>query len=240
MGHQQNFQLTGSPGARVSGVNQISGGDGGGPEPEPIRLLFLAANPEGTAALRLDQEVKAIGEALRSSRLGPRFELEQSWAVGDRELQDGLLRWRPDIVHLSGHGTRESGPILEEEGSFRDLGGSRRPAELRAEDPRTEALVRVFAAGRGRIRCVVLNACHTEATARALAQCVGCVVGMSQAVEDGAAIRFSWAFYNALGYGLSVKAAFDMATAQMSLMSGQGDVPRLLTAGVDPNGVTFG
>src|SRR3954467_959107 len=116
MKNSQNIQINGSSGVTPADITQTVGS--GAPEapvdaPEPVRVLFLAANPEGTAALRLDQEVKAIDEALRCSRLGPRFELQQSWAVGDREIQDGLLRWQPDIVHLSGHGSRDGRLLLE-------------------------------------------------------------------------------------------------------------------------------
>ena len=131
--------------------------------------------------------------------------------------------------------------ILEEDPTLRELGGDSRPSGQPLEDPRVQALARLFAAARGRIRCVVLNACHSEAAARAIAQQVGCVVGMSQSVADAAAIRFSWAFYNALGSGLSVKAAFELGTAQMGLAGdGQDHVPRLLVAGVDPGDVAFG
>jgi hypothetical protein len=246
MSDARGINITGSTGVNIGDHNQIvTEMDRNAPVevPEPVRVLFLAANPEGTAALRLDQEVKAIDEALRCSRLGLRFELQQSWAVGDRELQDGLLRWQPEIVHLSGHGSREGRLMLENASTFRDLGGPRPQGAQGGEDPQVQALARVFAAARGRIRCVVLNACHSETAARAIAQQVGCVIGMSQSVADAAAIRFSWAFYNALGYGLNVKAAFEMGTAQMGLASlgqGQGDVPRLLAAGLDPAGVSFG
>jgi hypothetical protein len=245
MKNSQNIQITGSPGVTFGDVNQTVGPGDGVPDetPEPVRVLFLGANPADTAALRLDQEVMGIDEALRCSRLGSRFELQQSWAVGDRELQDGLLRWQPDIVHFSGHGSREGRLMLEGTSNFRDLGGPKPQAAPRGEDPQVQALARVFAAARGRIRCVVLNACHSEAAAQAIALQVGCVVGMSQSVADAAAVRFSWAFYNALGYGLSVKAAFEMGTAQMGLIAlgqGQEDVPRLLAAGVDPAGVSFG
>ena len=206
---------------------------------ETVRVLFLAANPAGTSSLHLDQEIKAIDEALRRSRLSARFRLEQSWAVGDRELQDGLLRWQPEIVHFSGHGA-PSGRLLLESSMLRDLGNAAPPSPP-STDPQVDALARVFAAARGKIRCLVLNACHTESTARAIAQSVGCVIGMSQSVADAAAIRFSWAFYNALGYGLSVKKAFELGTAQMGLAdSQQADVPRLVTSGVDPAQIVFG
>ncbi|MFL6260517.1 MAG: CHAT domain-containing protein [Thermoanaerobaculia bacterium] len=243
MSNVKGINITGGTGVNIGDYNQIvTEVERSTPveAPEPVRVLFLAANPEGTAALRLDQEVKAIDEALRCSRSGPRFELQQSWAVGDKELQDSLLRWQPDIVHLSGHGSREGRLMLEGTATFRDLGSPGRQAAQRGEDPQVQALARVFAAARGRIRCVVLNACHSEAVARALAQQVGCVIGMSQSVTDAAAIRFSWAFYNALGYGLTVKMAFEMGTAQMGLaVGGQEEVPRLLAAGVDPAEISF-
>jgi hypothetical protein len=151
------------------------------------------------------------------------------------------LRWQPDIVHLSGHGAPGGRLLLEDDPLLRDLGGHLPPTGRPSNDPEVHSLARVFAAARGHVRCLVLNACHSEAAAQAIAQQVGCVVGMSQSVTDAAAIRFSWAFYNALGYGLSVKAAFEMGVAQMGMISrDQGEIPRLLIAGVDPAAVVFG
>jgi hypothetical protein len=240
--NSQNFNISGTN-VKIGDISQRSG-DGGEDAvkaPQPVRVLFLAANPEGTAALRLDLEIKAISEALSRSRLGERFEIQQSWAAGDRELQDGLLRWQPEIVHLSGHGTREGRFLLEESDSLRDVGGIPHPAPMPKADPQVQALARVFGSARGRIRCVVLNACYSAIVAQAIAQQVGCVVGMSQSVADSAAIRFAWAFYNAIGYGLSVKTAFDIGTAQMGLANlGQENVPRLFSAGVEPATVVFG
>jgi hypothetical protein len=221
-------------------VNQYLGIDDENEEATPpVRVLFLAACPFGTLPLRLDQEVKTIQEGLWMSKNGGRFEVEQSWAVGDRELQDGLLRYSPDIVHLSGHGGRTCRIRLEEDSAARDLGP--RPASTPPpENLWLQGLVRIFAAARGRIRCVVLNACHSEPIAQALAQVVGCVVGMSDAIEDAAAIRFSWPFYNAIGDGRSLRSAFDLAMGQLARGDLRtSDVPRLITAGVAPDGVTF-
>jgi hypothetical protein len=233
-----------SPGIQINGssfrdVNHFADGSEDAEDEPSVRILFLAACPSGLPSLRLDQESKAIQEALRMSKNGERFELEQSWAIGDQELQDGLLRYQPDVVHLSGHGSRGGQIVLEESSELRDLGPRTAPVPT-PEDLWLRGLVQVFAAARGRIRCVVLNACHSEPTAQALAQVVGCVVGMSKAIEDAAAIRFSWSFYNALGYGMSLKVAFDLAKGQAALGGFQtSDVPRLITAGVDPEGILF-
>ncbi len=44
-------------------------------------ILILAANPKGTTALRLDQEVRDIREALKLARDRASFQLEQRAAV---------------------------------------------------------------------------------------------------------------------------------------------------------------
>jgi hypothetical protein len=238
----QSFNVTGSSGVSFGNVSQTVGSSPPEPraeEPRAVKVLFLAANPAGTSPLRLDQEVKAVGEALRSPRPEARFELLQSWAVGYREIQDELLRHEPDIVHLSGHGA-STGRLLLEDNAFRDLASPHRQPAADPEETTRQALGRLFSVARGRIRCVVLNACHSEPVARAIAEHIDCVVGMSTAVGDTAAIRFSWAFYNALAYGRSVKDAFDLASAQADLggIPG-GDVPRLLALRADPMRMTF-
>lgn len=248
MSNSQNIQITGSPDVTFNGPIQQIVSEGGLPTeaaeaPPRVRVLFLAACPPGMPPLRLDQEIKAIQEALRMSKNGDRFEVEQSWAVGDRELQDGLLRYAPDLVHLSGHGSRNGQILLDPGVPMRDLGSRPYPAPTKQSEPEAlwlQGLVRVFAGARGRIRCVVLNACHSEPVAQALAQVVGCVVGMSDAIEDAAAIRFSWSFYNALGYGMSLKSAFDLAMGQIAMAGLRtSEVPRLITAGVSPEDLTF-
>jgi hypothetical protein len=76
----------------------------------------------------------------------------------------------------------------------------------------------------------VLNACYSERQAQAIAQYIDCVIGMSKAIGDTAAISFSAAFYQALGYGRSVKMAFDLGCSQIDLANlEEQDTPKLLT-----------
>ncbi|HSS47354.1 MAG TPA: CHAT domain-containing protein, partial [Thermoanaerobaculia bacterium] len=79
------------------------------------------------------------------------------------------------------------------------------------------------------LRCVVLNACYSEEQAQAIAQEVDCVVGMATAVADRAAIRFAAKFYEALAFGQTVQAAFDLACSDIEINElGQDAVPHLL------------
>ena len=103
------------------------------------------------------------------------------------------------------------------------------------------ALTGLFGILRDNIRCVVLNACYSHPQAQAIAGVVDCVVGMPGVIGDQAAIRFSSSFYQALGYGKDVKAAFDLASVQLALegLASEG-MPVLLAVRVDPGQVILG
>ncbi|MEL6138474.1 MAG: TIR domain-containing protein, partial [Cyanobacteria bacterium J06628_6] len=72
----------------------------------------------------------------------------------------------------------------------------------------TATLDRLFRLCRG-VECVLLNACHSAAQIDAIAQYVGHVIGMNQAIGDTAAIKFAEGFYDGLGYGRSYAEAFE-------------------------------
>jgi hypothetical protein len=62
-------------------------------------------------------------------------------------------------------------------------------------------------------RLVVLNACYSDVLAAELCEVVECVVGMSQAIHDDAALSFAVAFYRALGNRFSVGTSFKQGLA---------------------------
>ena len=192
-----------------------------------IKILFLAANPKDTQPLRLDAEVRAIDLSLQRAEFRDKFELRQHWAVKVMDIQEYLLRHKPDIVHFSGHGSRTSEVILE------NVSGNSQPVSPRA-------LGQLFSVLKDNIKCVVLNACYSESQARAIAESIDCVIGMSQAIGDEAAIGFATSFYQALGYGRDIKTAFDLGCVQINLEGlDEQDTPKLLSNSVNPSNVIF-
>ncbi|MFB9628954.1 CHAT domain-containing protein [Nonomuraea helvata] len=194
--------------------------------PEIIKILFLSANPEDTDQLRLDEEARAIDEALRQSEHRDRFDLRSHWAVRIGDLQRLLLRYRPDIVHFSGHGSSYSEILLQDD-------------QGRSFPIAPDALSGLFSLLSKNVRCVVLNACYSERQAAGIAASVDCVVGMSDEVTDEAAILFAGAFYGALGAGETVQRAFHFGCNQVALygLAGSG-IPQLVGA-ADPSTVLF-
>ena len=169
-----------------------------------IKILFLAANPLEMPRLRLDKQIRVIDEKLRLSELRDKFELRQYWAVRVGDLQGYLLRHQPDIVHFSGHGSQSSGIILEDDSGKHHLVSAR-------------ALSTLFSLLKDNIRCVVLNTSYTEPQAEAIAEHIECVIGMSNAIGDSAAISLVQAsldcrilpseLTNSIGCGLSLSTA---------------------------------
>jgi len=190
-------------------------------------ILFLAANPLTTSRLRLDEEERLIEKAIQASELSAIFEVKQCWAAKIDELQGYLLRYSPDIVHFSGHGSSSSEILVES-----DDGSSY------AVPP--ESLTKLFSVLKDNIKLVVLNACYSEQQAQAIAKNIECVVGMSDSVNDRSAINFSYSFYQALAYGRSVRTAFDLGCLQIDLKKlSSSEVPRLLTKTESSAELTF-
>jgi len=200
------------------------------PPPAPakkITILFLAANPKDQDPLRLGEEVRTIDEQLRLAQHRDRFNLEQQWAVRTGDILAAMRRYKPDIVHFSGHGSAGGNLIFE------DVSGA-------TKEVSAAALGEMFRVLKG-VRCVVMNACWSDKHAGAIAKSVDCVIGMSRAVSDAAAMGFAAGFYGSLGDGLSVGEAFDQGKLQIMLDGGdEQKTPRLKSrAGVAAETVKF-
>ncbi len=208
-------QMTGMPLSEPTAQNQRT-----------IRILFLAANPSDTDQLRLDEESRALDQALRLAEFRDRFEVRQHWAVRIDDLQELLLRHQPDIVHFSGHGSAASELVLQD-------------ADGRTVVLPQDALSNLFGVLRDNVRCVVLNACYSQEQAAGIAEHIDCVIGMSTAITDDAARQFAIAFYRALGYGRCVDKAFELGRSQLDLSNlNEADKPQLLGR-ADPSQVCF-
>jgi tetratricopeptide (TPR) repeat protein len=174
-------------------------------QPSPITtILMLSANPNGSSSQRLDQEKRDIDEGLKLSRHRDSFRLEIKTAVRPRDLQRAMLDLNPQIVHFSGQGEAEAGLVFEDE-----IG--------QAKLIDAAALAGLFKLFAGKLQCVVLNACYSEPQADAIAQHIPYVIGMSQAIEERAAIEFAVGFYDALGAGREFEFAYEFGCSAARL-----------------------
>jgi CHAT domain len=182
-----------------------------------IKILFLSANPIDTNRLRLDEEVREITQKIRSSKHRDVLELVSVWAVRPDDLLQALNEHQPHFVHFSGHGSPTGEIFLIDE-----LGRSKPVSE--------KALQFLFKSLMDNIRVVILNACYSRKQAKTIVNSIDCVIGMSEAISDVAAIFFATSFYRAIGFGRSVKEAFEQGIAALLLQGciSEENIPELL------------
>lgn len=161
------------------------------------KILLLSANPKGTTQLCLEREMREIKEGLRRSKNRDRYLIDTAEAVRYRDIHRAILDYEPHIVHFSGHGSGEDGLVFEDEAG-----------QVKLVD--AEAIAGLFQLFAHQVECVVLNACYSQYQAQEIAKHIPCVVGMSQEIEDKAAIEFAVGFYDALGAGQDYEFAYKL------------------------------
>lgn len=189
---------------------------------DKIKVLFLAANPSGTSPLKLDEEIREITQKIALSEYRDMLELISVWAVRPDDLLQSFNQHKPHIVHFSGHGSQAGEIILlDDRGSPKTVN--------------TKALKALFKTLKDNIQVVLLNACYSRLQAEAITEIIDCAIGMNIEVGDQAAITFAASFYRAVGFGRSVKEAFEQGLTALELE----DIPEentpelLLREGVD-------
>jgi len=206
----------------------------------------LAANPNYSSQAALEREAREIHIELERSGCREQFEFITCWAVQPQDLLRELRKFRPTVVHFSGHGQRSSDlssasvpPGTNDSISHPNKGDANglyfQATDGRAQFVSAAAIQQTFGSAGSSVRLVVLNACYSAAQAEALLANVDCVLGTSGAIGDDASRHFAIGFYGGLGERESVARAYEQGRAAMSL-EGLGDaaLPQLkVRAGVD-------
>ena len=180
------------------------------------KLLFLAANPQSTERLLLDEEVRSIERVVDVERCDEQVTMTAKWAVRPGELYRHLESHRPDIVHISAHGTPSGQLILVDEC------GESMPTPI-------DAVAQVFRSFRKTIRLLVLNVCHSRALGEAISESIDNVVCMSHPISDTSARQFSETLYRALLAGSAIESAFAEGVLVLTMAGlAHADAPTLL------------
>lgn len=194
--------------------------------PETITVLFLAANPIDTPALRLDEEARSIQEKIRLSEYRDCVRFESRWATRASDILQAINETNPTIVHFSGHGT-DTGELalLNPDGSTKLV--------------TKEAISMAMSTASDTIRLVVFNACFSEIQAQAVVDHIDSAIGMSTSIGDEAACVFAAQLYSSIGFGRSLQTSFKQAIAALMLEGiPENDTPQLhVKDGIDPSDI---
>lgn len=185
---------------------------GSPPAASKITLLLVSASPDHAIRLRVDIEHRKIGDKIRSSRHRDRFNVVHLQAARFEDLQTALQEHLPHVLHISSHGFPD-GSLGFEAG---DDGGDR---------VSKKRVLRLLKAVGDNLRLVVVMACHSHELARDIPSIIGPSIGMETDVPDSAAIAFSAAFYEAIGFARTVEKAFEAGLA--SIDGDDDEIPQL-------------
>lgn len=194
------------------------------PKPEKLRVLLLGAGPAGD--LRIGREQKRIRTAVESALHRDLVELDARPAATTADLLDGIARFRPHIVHFSGH-SDEDLIVFEEE----------RDEPHNGVVVTAHAFASAVAATDDPPLLVLLNSCNSASQIQDLVETVvPFAIGMTDEIEDGDAIAYAAQFYAAVANGQSIRSAHLAAQAALELAGLSGaELPTLAwAADVDP------
>lgn len=196
--------------------------------PEKIKVLFFASNPADQTQLKLDEEIRAITRKIRESEFRDSVELVSVWAVRPNDLLQALNEHKPAIVHFSGHGS-DSDEII-----FQDDTGNSKPISK-------SAIIQMFKVMASGIQLAVFNTCFSRSQAEEITEYIDAAIGMSTEIGDEAAKVFAAQFYSAIGFGKSIKEAFDQAIVALMLEGiPEHDTPELFTRPeIDPHSLVM-
>jgi hypothetical protein len=189
------------------------------PQVEKLRVLILGASSEGD--LRVGREQKRIRAAVESALHRDYIELDVRPAATTGDLLDGITKFRPHVVHFSGH-SNDDLIVFEKE----------------KDEPHEGAVVsaRAFAAA---VRAtdsppllVLLNSCHSASQIDDLVVDVApFAIGMADSIDDADAINYAAQFYAAVANGQSIQSAHLSGQAALQLAGLDGaDLPTLASA----------
>jgi hypothetical protein len=194
------------------------------PKEEKLRILILGAASEGD--LRVGREQKRIRAAVESALHRDLVQLDVRPAATTADLLDGITKFRPHVVHFSGH-SNDDLIVFEDE-----IDGHHEGVIITAR-----AFASAVKATDDPPMLVLLNSCHSAAQIDDLVEEVApFAIGMADEIDDGDAITYAAQFYAAVANGQSINSAHLSAQAALELAGLSGaDLPTLACAGgVDP------
>lgn len=186
-----------------------------------MKVMFVASNPADEVTLNLEREITELQRRF-SEVSGEPVAFSFLPGLNAEDLPGEISRRKPDVLHISAHGT-------EEQLSLSNAAGKRVALDA-------EALAAFLPPDRSP-RLVYLNACDSEGIAAALAQsgAVSMAIGSTAPITNRAARAGALAFYERLLAGTPVQHAYDVGRKMIEMLQDKQASTKLHPArGVNP------
>ncbi|WP_158894059.1 hypothetical protein [Amycolatopsis anabasis] len=196
------------------------------PKAEKLRILMLGASAQGD--LRITREHTRIRRAVEAALHRDQVDIEVRLSATTQDLQEGIAKFRPHVVHFSGHGDEQLISFENDVDDFHEgvvVTASAFASACEATDqPPT---------------LIVFNACSSAGTADSLVERFApLAIGMTDNIDDGDALSYAASLYSSIANGQSVGSAHMAGKAAIELAGGDYELPYLAAApGIDATAV---
>ena len=153
-----------------------------------ITILFIGSNYKNRKVVRTEKEFEIIRETLKNTCFGNLINLQYKFAVKRKYLEKIIDRFKPQIIHFSGHGNHYVGPLFEGDGNEYEY----------SSIDMTEDLTKILYNFRDYIELVLFNVCESVNIARRVAKSIDFTVGAKGKTNDDSALAFTKGFYENL------------------------------------------
>jgi hypothetical protein len=179
-----------------------------------LKILLVSSNPHRD--LSLNEEYRAIEQAIQQTTYRNSIELIPKLATRIKDFIQALNEIRPHIVHFTGHGTADGELVFTNEHSM-------------AHPIPVKALKNIFRVTKDNIQLVFLDACYSKIQGEAIVENIDNVIGMNTTVLETTATTFAKHFYNSFASGRTIKEAFEQAKVMVEIHHpNEIDTPELL------------
>ena len=167
-------------------------------------ILYISATPANVENLQVDFEFKKIKASLEGGVKRDLFELlSPLMAVTLQDFLQAKHRYKPSIIHFSGHGLQDGLMFVTSENVFQII-----PNELLKE---------VFKGIEAYAELIILNSCYASAQAKIISANGIYVIGMNAPVSDLAALDLSDNLYRFISDGQDTEEAFKNVKVMIAL-----------------------
>jgi len=166
-----------------------------------LKIIFLSANPY--LDLKLDSEYNKLLQVHKSSTYRDSIEIKYIPATTIDDIIDCLNIENPNILHYSGHASKEGSLNLHDIENIAD--------ELLSKD----TFLKLIKTTNKNLKLIFLNACHSKIIAQELIKEVGCVIGMNNSIGNKTAIACSLRFYGSLFENKTIEESFIHAIGKL-------------------------
>lgn len=156
-----------------------------------MKVLYISSNHANNSTLMVEHEITELQrDAIYG--VGRRMEFVFLPALPFEDVENQILVHKPDIVHISAHGEKDSLELMDSKGNPRKL---------------TDEALRVLLAP-SPPKLVYLNACDSADLAKAITDTVSFTIGTEAPITNFAARKGAVSFYRALAQGRTLLSAF--------------------------------